>query len=138
MRYLAPPPRGPQTASSRAGEGLFTTVGCADCHTPQMTTGSHEVAALHHQVVWLYSDLLLHDMGALADGIAQGPASPAQMKTAPLWGLRASAPYLHDGRAATVDAAISAHDGEASFARERYRGLTVAQRQQLLDFLGTL
>jgi CxxC motif-containing protein (DUF1111 family) len=60
------------------------------------------------------------------------------MKTAPLWGLRASAPYLHDGRAATVDAAISAHDGEASFARERYRGLTVAQRQQLLDFLGTL
>ena len=74
-------------------------------------------------------------MGSLGDGIAQGPADVRDMKTAPLWGLRASAPYLHDGRAATVDDAIKAHDGEAKAARDRYMKLNEQQVQQLLDYL---
>jgi CxxC motif-containing protein (DUF1111 family) len=86
----------------------------------------------------LYSDLLLHDMGSLNDGIAQADARPHEMKTPPLWGLRVSAPYLHDGRAATVDQAIRAHDGEARRVRERYVGLAPALRQQILDFLNGL
>ena len=86
----------------------------------------------------LYSDLLLHDMGALGDGIAQGAAGPREMKTAPLWGARVSAPYLHDGRAGTVDQAIRAHDGEAAQVRDRYRQLTPTAQRQLLDFVGSL
>ena len=60
------------------------------------------------------------------------------MRTAPLWGLRFSAPYLHDGRAATVDQAIRLHDGEAVTIRNRYVNLTPLQQQQLLDFLSSL
>jgi len=138
MRFLSPPPRLTQTASARAGEGLFAQVGCASCHIPSMTTGRHPVAALSEKTVNLYSDILLHDMGSLNDGIAQADARPNETKTPPLWGLRASAPYLHDGRAATVDQAIRAHDGEARRVRDRYAGLTPAQRQQVLDFLNGL
>lgn len=138
VRFLAPPTRLAATPSARAGEGLFTSVGCAACHTPSMNTGRNPIAALDRQPVALYSDLLLHDMGSLGDGIAQGDARPREMKTPPLWGVRASAPYLHDGRATTLDDAIRQHDGEARAVRQRYEGLTAAQRRQLLDFLGTL
>jgi CxxC motif-containing protein (DUF1111 family) len=52
--------------------------------------------------------------------------------------VRASAPYLHDGRATTLDAAIRAHDGEAAVARDRYVRMPQALRQSLVDFLNTL
>jgi CxxC motif-containing protein (DUF1111 family) len=45
---------------------------------------------------------------------------------------------LHDGRAGTVDQAIRLHDGEAKNSKDRYLQLTPQQRQQLLDFLGTI
>ena len=138
MRLLAAPARLQASPSARAGEGLFTAVGCANCHTPSMQTGPSPIAALDRKQVQLWSDLLLHDMGSLNDGIAQAGASGREMKTPPLWGLRASAPYLHDGRAPTIDQAVRQHDGEARAVRERYEGLTPAQRQQVLDFLGTL
>lgn len=138
MRWLAPPPRLPLNASAAAGRNTFQNIGCALCHVPVMRTGQNRSGALRNKEVWLYSDLLLHDMGALGDGIAQGPADVRDMKTAPLWGLRASAPYLHDGRAATVDEAIQAHDGEAKASKDRYLKLTKQQLQQLLDFLGTI
>lgn len=86
----------------------------------------------------LYSDLILHDMGVLGDGIAQGDAGVRDMRTAPLWGLRSSAPYLHDGRARSVDEAIRAHAGEGLVSRDRYQRLTSAQRGQLLEFLDSL
>jgi CxxC motif-containing protein (DUF1111 family) len=60
------------------------------------------------------------------------------MRTAPLWGLRASGPYLHDGRAQTVDQAILAHDGEAAGIRDAYSNLSGADRTDLLNFLNTL
>jgi CxxC motif-containing protein (DUF1111 family) len=138
MRFLAPPPRAAQTQSARAGEALFAQINCASCHIPTMTTARHPVAALSEKSVNLYSDLLLHDMGSLNDGIAQDDARPNEMKTPPLWGLRVSPPYLHDGRAATVDQAIRLHDGEARRARDRYVGLNPTQRQQVLDFLNGL
>ena len=137
-RFLAPPPRAPASPSSAAGEGVFGAMGCATCHTPTLFTGPNAVAALDRKPVSLYSDLLLHDMGALGDGIVQGDAGAREMRTAPLWGARFSAPYLHDGRAATLDQAIRLHDGEARRARDRYVGLAPAARQQLLDFLGSL
>lgn len=138
MRLLAPPPRNPLSPSARNGEFVFEQVGCAACHTPVYQTGPNLIAALDRKPVALYSDLLLHDMGALGDGIAQGAAGPREMKTAPLWGARVSAPYLHDGRAGTVDQAIRAHDGEAAQVRDRYRQLTPTAQRQLLEFVDTL
>ncbi|MFZ5635186.1 MAG: di-heme oxidoredictase family protein [Pseudomonadota bacterium] len=138
MRLLGPPPRLQYTPSALQGRESFSAIGCSGCHTPQMTTGLNDVQALNFKAVYLYSDLLLHDMGSLGDGIAQGTAGPRDMKTAPLWGLRASGPYLHDGRALTVDAAIQAHDGEAAPSRDRYRQLDATARQQLLEFLGSI
>ena len=86
----------------------------------------------------LYSDLLLHDMGELGDGIEQGAASGREFKTAPLWGLSARPRFLHDGRALTIADAILAHAGEASHARNRFGRLDDESRQQLIDFLKTL
>lgn len=138
MRFLAAPPVQPLNASTTAGQAVFQQVGCAVCHTPTMQTGASTITALNNQTVRLYSDLLLHDMGSLNDGVAQGAASPREMKTAPLWGLRSRPIWLHDGRARTIDAAIQAHDGEAAIARGRYQLLSNNQRQQLLDFLNAL
>lgn len=138
MRLLGPPPRLPFTPSALQGREWFSGIGCSGCHTPQMTTGLNDVQALNFKAVYLYSDLLLHDMGSLGDGIVQGAAGPRDMKTAPLWGLRASGPYLHDGRAITIDQAIQAHDGEAAPSRDRYRQLDATARQQLLEFLGSI
>ncbi len=138
MRLLAPPQSLSQTPSARAGEMVFAQSGCASCHKPSMTTGPSPIAALNRKPVNLYSDLLLHDMGPLGDGIAQGDASVREMRTTPLWGLRVRTRFLHDGRAATLDDAVLGHAGEATVSRDRYQRLPANQRQQLLDFLGLL
>lgn len=138
MRLLGPPPTLALSPSAAQGRNVFNQVSCNQCHTPVMMTGPNAIPALSSKPVNLYSDLLLHDMGALGDGIVQSAASGREMKTPPLWGLRASPPYLHDGRAPSVDAAIRAHDGEAKISRDQYVGLSATQRQQLLDFLQTL
>ncbi len=138
MRLLAPPQAQPLGPNGHLGQSLFMQVGCAVCHTPSMMTGTNAIHALDRKPVGLYSDLLLHDMGSLGDGIAQGTATIHQMKTPPLWGLRASGPYLHDGRAATVDQAIRAHDGEAARATGRYLKMTPVQQKDLLEFLNSL
>lgn len=132
---LGPPPPLRLTASAVQGSALFLQMNCGTCHTPVMFTGASKIAALFFKPVPLYSDLLLHDMGSLGDGIVQGPAGAREMKTAPLWGLRARGPFLHDGRAKTVGDAIHRHDGEAAASRARYDKLNAAQKQQLLDFL---
>ena len=140
MRLLAPPARaGDVNASAiRAGQSVFSSLNCTACHTPALQTGDSPVAALANKRVELYSDLLLHDMGALGDGIAQGTAGPRDMRTAPLWGLARRNAYLHDGRAVSLDAAIRAHAGEAAPARDRYARLGATQQQQLLAFLRSL
>jgi CxxC motif-containing protein (DUF1111 family) len=138
MRLLAPAPTLPPTADSLAGQRLFGNARCTACHTPALTTGNSLVAALAHKPVALYSDLLLHDMGALGDGIAQETARGRDMRTAPLWGLRLRPAYLHDGRARTVEAAIEAHDGEAVASRRRFQAMTPTEKQQLVAFLRTL
>jgi CxxC motif-containing protein (DUF1111 family) len=138
MRLLAPPPALRQTGPAQFGAIRFDAIGCSGCHTPSMQTGRNAIAALDRKTVNLYSDLLLHDMGSLGDGIVQGMALGSDFRTPPLWGVRASAPYLHDGRAATLDEAIRAHDGEARAARDRYLRLREAERQQIVAFLDTL
>ena len=138
MRLLAPPPTVPLTQAARSGQQLFQQINCTACHQPVLTTGASPIAAISNKNVPLYSDLLLHEMGALGDGIEHGVAKGNEFRTAPLWGLRASGPYLHDGRAMTVDEAIRAHDGEAANPRDRYLRLTPTQRQQLIAFLNSI
>jgi CxxC motif-containing protein (DUF1111 family) len=138
VKFLAPPPRPAVNASALAGKTLFTSVGCADCHTPEMKTGANPIAALSEKSVALYSDLLVHDMGRLGDGIVQGPVGGSEFRTPPLWGLKASAPYLHDGRARTTDEAIRLHDGQGKSSRDKYVALNAVQRRQLNDFLASL
>jgi CxxC motif-containing protein (DUF1111 family) len=138
MTLLAPIPRGPITASVTAGEEVFNRIGCAECHVSALTTGPSAIAALNQVTFHPYSDFLLHHMGTLGDGIEQGKAAGDEMRTAPLWGLRLRSRFLHDGRATTHSAAIEAHDGAAKEAAQAFRRLTAADRQALLDFLGSL
>jgi CxxC motif-containing protein (DUF1111 family) len=138
MRFLGPPPPVPLTPRAVLGKSIFQRIGCAKCHVPVMLTGFHDVEALSLKPVALYSDLLLHDMGSLGDGIAQSAAGTREMRTMPLWGARASAPYLHDGRAATLEEAIRAHDGEAAKVRTRFNKLRPEDRSRLLEFLNAL
>jgi CxxC motif-containing protein (DUF1111 family) len=146
VRFLSPPRRGEESAEGAHGRGLFRELGCEGCHTPTMVTGQHQSPALSGVEVHLYSDLLLHDLGAgLSDGRADQDAQPQEWRTAPLWGLRlADAPlpsparYLHDGRAASLHEAITLHGGEAQRARDAYVARTMADQAALIAFLKTL
>jgi CxxC motif-containing protein (DUF1111 family) len=132
-------------ASIGRGSSLFSLVGCATCHTPSMTTGSHSVAALSNQPVNLFSDLLVHNMGRLGDGVSQGLATGNEFRTAPLWGLGQRIFLLHDGRTKDLAAAIAAHaqggsdvSSEAVIVVNAYNILPTAQKQDLLNFLRSL
>ena len=151
IRLLGPPPTLPLTTNAVAGQVVFHLISCDECHTPSLPTSpafyppsdlslvsNVVITALSGKSVPLYSDLLLHNMGTLADGIAQGAAATNQMMTAPLWGLRMNFPYLHDGRATNVDEAIREHDGDAAAAAARYINLSPIQQTNLLIFLNSL
>jgi CxxC motif-containing protein (DUF1111 family) len=85
-----------------------------------------------------WTDLLLHDMGPDLADICLGDATPSEFRTEPLMGLRFSTTFLHDGRAPTIRAAIEAHGGEATRARDLFARLTDDERRVLLEFLGGL
>lgn len=145
VRALAPPAPGPDTESRVQGRALFTQIQCARCHVPEFQTGPSNVAALSNKPVRLYSDLLLHDMGdALADNRPDGQANGREWRTTPLWGLRLMRNFLngqallmHDGRAKTIEEAILLHGGEALASRNAFVALTQAQKDALLDFVGS-
>jgi mono/diheme cytochrome c family protein len=141
----------------RNGEKIFETIGCAGCHVRDVENARG-----------IYSDLLLHDMGpALEDPNPAFPErlkvgtrsvgnvgyggpisievietipSPVrrEWKTASLWGVRDSAPYLHDGRASTLVDAIAAHGGEAASSAGRFGELDDVGRTNVLLFLNSL
>lgn len=133
VRNLDPPPSRPRNTSTQTGEHLFGSVGCVQCHRATLHTASG--VAFHP-----YTDLLLHDMGSgLADGISEGDAEPSEFRTPPLWGLSSSGPpYLHDGRAYSLDEAIEAHGGQAAPTINRWNALTATERGALIAFLRTL
>lgn len=133
MQNLAPPPRTRKDPGLEdAGALVFTSVGCASCHTPSMKTEDGVDAAL-------YSDLLLHDVTAPgAGGIVDGDAKMTEFRTAPLWGLATSAPYMHDGRAFTLEQAIDAHDGESKGVHAAYAALSPGDHAALVAFLKSL
>jgi mono/diheme cytochrome c family protein len=130
---LPPADSGPKQAHED-GKALFASVGCAGCHVPDLG-----------DVSGVYSDLLLHDMGpGLSDGGqyygsgSPGDARPSEWRTPPLWGFRDSAPYLHDGRARTLDEAVAHHGGQAADAKTRYFDMSARSRSKVEAFLKTL
>jgi CxxC motif-containing protein (DUF1111 family) len=90
----------------------------------------------------VYSDLLLHRMGAgLADGVRQGNAQGDDWRTAPLWGLGQRLFFLHDGRTSDLTEAIQAHasqNSEANGVVAGFNALSANAKQDLLNFLGAL
>jgi CxxC motif-containing protein (DUF1111 family) len=146
QRFLAPPtpstnsPGG--SSSIGRGKSLFSSVGCALCHTPTLKTGDSTVAALNGKDANLFSDLLVHDMGdGLADGVIQGAAGTREFRTAPLWGLGQRIFFLHDGRTDDLRVAIREHSSNGSEANaviRRYFDLRESEKQDLLNFLRSL
>lgn len=183
-----------------AGEGVFNSIGCADCHVPDVPPAIN-----------VFSDLLLHDMGARLQAASPAPRSaktkmvamnsydvcgpfsgpesgyngglelesfpiPEDMeypddpqfprgplpegdesesesefedeytwddlqrewRTPPLWGIADTGPYLHDGRAESLEEAILWHGGESQASRDRYDALTAQEKEMLLAFLSSL
>lgn len=133
------------------GELQFVKLGCAVCHVPQVA-----------EIAGIYSDLLLHDMGeGLEDPVPANPAQPTigsgsyyggadsllatvspeqrrEWRTPPLWGVRDSAPYLHDGRAQTFAEAIAWHGGEAAKSAREFRRLPKDEQEEVIAFLNCL
>jgi CxxC motif-containing protein (DUF1111 family) len=147
-----PPADAREEASRRAARSLFRSIGCAECHVERLGG-----------VEGIYSDLLLHAMSPeLADTSSYGaflasdppaarvipagarapqaarPPAEEEWRTPPLWGLRDSGPYLHDGRAGTIDEAIRLHGGEAAASAQRYRRLSPRDQSTLQSFLLSL
>ncbi len=137
MRLLAPLGRGPLDANTNSGERLFGSLGCAACHVPSLVTGPSANPLFNRRSVPLFSDLLLHDVGT-GDGIQQEEGTPEEIRTPALWGLRFRRPLLHDGSAATIEAAIGRHAGEAELARRGFDRATAEERTALMAFLGSL
>ena len=140
-----------EAARIEAGGATFAAIGCAACHLPKLG-----------DVEGIYSDLLLHDMGPKlvdtgsygvfvarpagaggpnAEGGPRGESAGVlvqEWRTPPLWGVRDSAPYLHDGRAATIGQAIAQHGGQGAATARRYASLPTLRRGQLDAFLQSL
>ena len=129
-----------------AGKQLFYESGCVSCHVPKFVTGRETEPEQAFQLIWPYSDLLLHDMGpGLADHRPEGAADGSEWRTAPLWGLghaetvgSGRAFYLHDGRATTILEAILWHGGEAEASKNNVVAMTKDEREALLAFLRSL
>ena len=173
MRFVDAPQPARQTQHTAHGKELFNKVGCALCHTPAFKTPgvadpkspAQEIGpatiALRGKQVNLYSDLLVHHMGAtLADNVVQGNAGPDEFRTTPLWGLGQRLFFLHDGRTSDLSVAIRDHasqrfsDGgdnpskdrdsfrygpsEANAVVERFESLSEIDKQAILDFLRSL
>jgi len=128
------------------GRAIFHETGCAACHRPAYVTARLAGRDEHSfQLIWPYSDLLLHDMGeGLADNRPEGRATGREWRTAPLWGLGLTRQVsghtflLHDGRARTVLEAVLWHGGEAQAARDGVVALAPDDRAALLRFLDSL
>jgi CxxC motif-containing protein (DUF1111 family) len=145
----APGRQNPIPAAAVRGDSLFNAVGCAVCHTRNFTTaapgtlingGAFVVpAALGNKIIHPFSDFALHNIGT-GDGIVQnaGQGSANQMRTAPLWGIRARNRLMHEGLNITIFDSIQLHAGQATTARNNFNALTAGQRNDLIAFVLSL
>lgn len=122
-------------AQAREGENVFQRIGCAQCHVPDLGG-----------VEGIYSDFNLYNLTPPNQqsglyGNADLPSNFTELdlwKTPPLWGVADSAPYMHDGSAPTLDAAIRHHKRDAAGSGKLYEGLNSNDRKCLIAFLKTL
>lgn len=151
-RNLAVPARRDlENAEVLYGKKLFYEIGCVACHTPKHVThrlrtkGPRAQPEQSFQLIWPYTDLLLHDMGeGLADGRPEAEASGREWRTPPLWGIgltpvvNGHSFYLHDGRARSLLEAVLWHGGEAKASRDKAAALSKQDRAALIRFLESL
>jgi CxxC motif-containing protein (DUF1111 family) len=150
MRATKVPPRNPALvgkAQTIAGEQLFHDVGCDGCHIPTIVTAPAETVlnggfftvsmALGNKIIHPYSDFLLHNIGT-HDPIVQNDATYNMVRTAPLWGLRNRASFLHDFSAQTLTEAITSHGVQAKGAADAFAALPSSDKERLLTFLESL
>ena len=142
----APIQRNPNDPDVQQGKLIFNQIGCTSCHKPDLKTAFSDIESLSNKEFHPYTDLLLHNMGgALDDGYTEGTAKTFEWRTPPLWGLGLSPDsqggqyfLLHDGRAKSIEEAISFHGGEASGKRNNYFQLSDSDKQKVLKFLESL
>lgn len=128
------------------GKELFYTTGCTACHTPSFVTHRLEdQPEQSFQLIWPYTDMLLHDMGpGLADNRPEARATGREWRTPPLWGIGLTKQvsghsyFLHDGRARSILEAILWHGGEAQPQRDTVAEMPADDRDALLKFLESL
>ncbi len=146
-RNLAVPARrGADDVQVLQGKQVFYETGCTSCHTPSFVTHRLEdQPEQSFQLIWPYTDMLLHDMGpALADNRPEARATGQEWRTPPLWGIGLTeqvsghAYFLHDGRARSLLEAILWHGGEAQSQRDAVVEMTTADRDALIAFLESL
>ncbi len=145
----APGRQNPIPAAATRGDALFTSTGCAVCHTRTLQTaapgtlingGAFAVpTALGNKIIHPFSDFALHDIGT-GDGIVQnaGQGSANMLRTAPLWGIRARNRLMHEGLNITIFDSIQLHAGQATTARNNFNFLSTAQRSDLIAFVLSL
>ena len=141
-RLSAPATPATPTTSTQNGASLFSSIGCALCHSTTLTTGQSVFTGMSNITYNPYSDFALHNMGSgLADGIHQGAAVGNQFRTAPLWGLGQRLFFLHDGRTSDLIQALQSHSSsgsEANMVVHKFNTLNSSQVQDLLNFLRSL
>ena len=146
-RNLAVPPRRAiNDLDVLAGKRLFYEANCIGCHVPKFITPLNEAQPEQSdQLIWPYTDLLLHDMGeGLSDERPEGLATGFEWRTPPLWGIGLTEIvsdhtfFLHDGRARNLTEAILWHGGEAQKSRDNFAAMTAEERGHLIAFLRSL
>ena len=142
----------------KGGHALFAKVGCADCHVENVG----EVAGIFSDLLLHDMGGELGDTGSydvfIPNSTPEGdvieftglPGQPQreakqvtgatrqEWRTPALWGVRDSAPYLHDGRAQTLEQAIAMHGGESARSTQKFFALSDAERFQVILFLKSL
>jgi len=152
MRSTLAPPRDQErarTADARDGSDLFDSIGCATCHTRDITTAAPGTVinggallvsnALGNKIIHPFGDFLLHDIGT-GDGIVQngGPATRNMIRAVPLWGLRTRSRFMHDSLSFNLTDAIDRHRNQARSARDSFNGLGSRSKTKLIAFLLSL
>jgi MYXO-CTERM domain-containing protein len=104
------------TEDAVLGRSVFARAGCAECHSgTRMTDSALDV---------------FHDVGTLKATSGNRRSEPlAGLDTPTVRGVWASAPYLHDGSAATLEQVI------ANPEHGRGSQLSDAEKHQLVSFL---
>jgi hypothetical protein len=156
------PENGQHAAEIAAGQKLFMQIGCAVCHRPSLgdVQGIYSDLLLHDMgeslagrgVYGVETTIAGRESGDQVDPLPvitgstakqddtrpRFGAAPGEWRTPALWGVRDSGPYLHDGRADTLDAAIRLHDGAGLAAAQRFVQLSFREREEVELFLEAL